>query len=84
VREVREELGVHLSGVRPAFTVHAPAHGLPEGTRLTMHCFYADPTGEPSPAGEIAEIAWLDRTDPHRAAPAVRRVIATLAADPDR
>jgi uncharacterized protein (TIGR00730 family) len=78
VREVREELGVRLRDLRPAFTVNAPAHGFPEGTHLTMHCYYADPAGEPSPANEIAELAWLDLADPHQAAPAVRRAIAEL------
>jgi ADP-ribose pyrophosphatase YjhB (NUDIX family) len=80
IREVREELGLDLTGLRSAFTVQAPAHGLPAGTALTMHCFYAEHSGDPQPAREIAELAWLRLADVHRAAPAVEKVLRRLAA----
>lgn len=80
VREVREEVNVELSDVRPAFTVQAPAHGLEPATDLTMHCFYATAAGDPRPAGEIDEFAWLALTDTHLAAPAVRLVLDEVAA----
>lgn len=78
IREVEEELGVRLSNLRPAFTVTAPAHGLPTPTQLTMHCFWAEPTGELRPAREIAELAWLTMPDDARAAPAVGEVLRRL------
>lgn len=78
VREVREELGVELADVRPAFTVEAPAHGLAVETELTMRCFSATPIGEPRPAQEIAELAWLRIPVDVRAAPAVHSVLARL------
>jgi uncharacterized protein (TIGR00730 family) len=81
VREVREELGIDLADVRPAFTVHAPAHGQ-AGTDLTMHCFHADPgAAKPRPANEIAELAWLAAADADRAAPAVQDVLRRISAD---
>jgi 8-oxo-dGTP pyrophosphatase MutT (NUDIX family) len=78
VREVREELGLELTDVRPAFTIEAPAHGLAVETDLTMHCFHATPVGEPQPAGEIEELAWLRIPVDVRAAPAVHSVLARL------
>ena len=78
VREVREELGVELRELRPAFTVTAPAHGLGVDTRLTMHCFHADASGEPRAAQEIEETAWLRIPVDPRAAPAVHSVLARL------
>ena len=79
IREVREELGLQLRGVRLAFTVHAPAHGLAVETRLTMHCFHGLATGDPQPAAEIEELTWLDIWGDDRAAPAVRAVLDRLA-----
>jgi 8-oxo-dGTP pyrophosphatase MutT (NUDIX family) len=78
VREVREELGLELRDLRPAFTIDAPAHGLVEETRLTMRCFHADPAGEPVPGREIDEMAWLRIPVDPRAAPAVHAVLARL------
>jgi 8-oxo-dGTP pyrophosphatase MutT (NUDIX family) len=78
VREVREELGLGLTDLRPAFTVEAPAHGLAAETELTMHCFHARAAGDPRPAGEIAELAWLRIPVDVRAAPAVHAVLARL------
>jgi 8-oxo-dGTP pyrophosphatase MutT (NUDIX family) len=77
-REVREELGLELRDVRPAFTVQAPAHGLAEETELTMRCFHATAIGEPQPAREIEELAWLRIPVDVRAAPAVHSVLARL------
>jgi uncharacterized protein (TIGR00730 family) len=78
-REVLEEIGVALTDVRPAFTVHAPAHGQPDGTSVTMHCFHAVAVGDPAPAGEIAELTWLAPDDRDLAAPAVQLALARIA-----
>lgn len=77
-REVREELGVELSCIRPAFTIQAPAHGLLTPHMLTMHCFYAAAHGRPQPAREIAELAWLEIPADERAAPALAEVLRRL------
>jgi uncharacterized protein (TIGR00730 family) len=79
VREVREELSLELTQPRAAFSVQALAHGLPEPTELTMHCFYAEYIGEPRAAGEIAELCWIDLDDTVKAAPAVQEVLRQLA-----
>jgi uncharacterized protein (TIGR00730 family) len=81
IREVREELGVRLHDLRPAFMVTAPAHGLPTPTKLTMHCFYAIPSGPLQAAREIEETAWLQVPQDDRAAPAVQTVLARIGAD---
>jgi 8-oxo-dGTP diphosphatase len=81
-REVREELGVQLREVRPAFTVTAPAHGLAAETLLTMHCFHGNAGGHPQPGAEIDELAWLDISGDDRAAPAVRAVLDRLTSSP--
>jgi 8-oxo-dGTP pyrophosphatase MutT (NUDIX family) len=83
IREVREELGLHLTGLRPAFSVCAPAHGLPVETRLTMHCFHATATGTARPGAEIDEVGWLAIAGDERAAPAVRAALERLSAAAD-
>jgi ADP-ribose pyrophosphatase YjhB (NUDIX family) len=57
VREIREELGLALRDVRPAFTVQAPAHGLDRATQLTMHCFYASADSMPAPTENRIRLA---------------------------
>jgi 8-oxo-dGTP diphosphatase len=79
-REVQEEVGIGLQDVRAAFAVRAPAHGQPDGTFVTMHCFYAEGDGEPRAAREIAELAWFELPDRARAAPAVKRAMELLEA----
>jgi 8-oxo-dGTP diphosphatase len=81
VREAMEEVGISLADVRFAFAVQAPAHGQPEGTIVTMHCFYAEGPGEPRAAREIAELAWFAMEDRRRAAPAVQRAMDRLEAE---
>lgn len=78
-REVAEELGmvVDPATVAEAFVVHARAHGVP-GTALRMHCFAAEASGEPRPAREIAELAWVGPDARERCAPAVRQVLDRL------
>lgn len=83
-REVQEELGLALRDLRPAFTVQARAHGLPQVTRLTMHCYYATADGNLQPASEIEETAWLQPPDDPRAAPAVRVVLNKIRPQPLR
>lgn len=77
-REVLEELGVVVEGIRFEFTVTAVAHGQEDETSVVMHCFRADARGEPRPDREIAEVAWLGLEDRGLAAPAVQVVLDRL------
>jgi 8-oxo-dGTP diphosphatase len=74
-REVFEELGLVLDHAMPAFVVEDEAHGFSSPRRVRMTCFTGAARGEPRPAAEIAEFAWLRPTDQHRAAPAVQQVL---------
>ena len=58
-REVREELGVTLIGIKKLHVFEAQAHGQPEGVDVRMTCFTAAYAGEPKPGAEIEEMAWL-------------------------
>lgn len=79
-REVREEVGVILrpDTILPFTVVDEAAHGYPEGTRVRLSCHTADHDGDPAPANEIAEMAWLHHGDRPRCAPAVQRVLDVL------
>ena len=79
-REVHEELGVRVAGIRFEFTVTALAHGHDQETSVVMHCFRAETAGEPRPAREIADMTWLGLEDRDLAAPAVQIVLDRLAA----
>ena len=74
-REVREELGVDLEYAEQAFVIEADAHGYDEPTQVTLTCFMGAPKGDPAPAAEIEEMAWLTAADRERAAPAVQLVL---------
>jgi 8-oxo-dGTP diphosphatase len=75
IREVFEELGVVLDRAAPAFVIEDEAHGLSRPRRVRLTCFTGTGRGEPRPAAEIAELAWLGRADRGRAAPAVQQVL---------
>jgi putative acetyltransferase len=77
-REVFEELGVVLDDAVPAFVVEDDAHGFASPRRVRLTCFTGTGRGEPRPAAEIAEFAWLRPADRHRAAPAVQQVLERL------
>lgn len=78
IREVFEELGVVLDQAAPVFVVEDEAHGLSRPRRVRLTCFTGTGRGEPRPAAEIAELAWLGRADRGRAAPAVQQVLDRL------
>ena len=81
-RELVEETGLTVAPdeFAEAFAVEDEAHGLP-GVRLRMTCFTGGPAvTTPEPGREIAELAWLEHADAPRCAPAVRQVLARLAA----
>jgi ADP-ribose pyrophosphatase YjhB (NUDIX family) len=78
VRAVGDALGIGLTDVEPAFTVAARSHGLLAEPPSTLRCFRATPVGEPTPAGDVEEVAWLRIPVDIRAAPAVHAVLARL------
>ena len=75
-REVREEIDAVLDDAELAFVVEDEAHGFSRPTRVRLTCFTGSLTGDPRPANEIAELAWLSWADRHRAAPAVQQVLS--------
>ena len=80
VREVREELGVAIdpSTMQLVAEVTAPRDGSPGEVRMT--CYTADHRGDPAPASEIAELAWITAADRGRVTVAERQVMDRLAA----
>lgn len=82
-REVREEVGIGLDAADlTLFTeIRAPAHNRPAGTVVRLICFTGGKTDdEPVPANEIAELAWFGTAETGRCAPAIRLLVAELAA----
>jgi len=80
-REIREELGVALDPLSFRFfaLLDEQADGFADGRRVRMTCYTADHTGEPEPAAEIAEAAWLRAADAGACPPAGQRVLRMLA-----
>ncbi|WP_324188618.1 NUDIX domain-containing protein [Nocardia flavorosea] len=58
-REVREELGVGVTGISPLGVFEAEAYGHSAGTQLHMTCFLGEVTAAPAPTGEIAEFRYF-------------------------
>ena len=58
-REVMEELGCHVSWVRPYMECTAPAADL-ESVTVTVACHLGEIAGQPLPRDEIEEIRWID------------------------
>jgi 8-oxo-dGTP diphosphatase len=81
-REVHEELGVELDPV--TFTlvaeITAAAHGGLPDQRVRMRFYEAGGHGQPTPAREVEELAWLSTQDRPRLAPAARLLFDHLAA----
>ncbi|GGN12409.1 DNA mismatch repair protein MutT [Lentzea pudingi] len=80
-REVREELGVEISGPEELKRYISLAYGEGEGAMVDMTCFTAQLLGEPRPTGEIAELTYVTR-DEYRehaeTAPAIHEVLDDL------
>ena len=62
VREVAEEVGLHITDIRPLGHYLADAANEP-GWLVDSTVFTADLSGDPVAAGEIAELRWLDPQD---------------------
>nr|WP_062335454.1 NUDIX domain-containing protein [Herbidospora sakaeratensis] len=79
-REVREELNVTIVPGTEALVgvFEAQAHGKAAGVTVRLTCYTAGHEGEPAPAGEIAELAWLSYADRPRVSPANQAVFDHL------
>ena len=78
--EVREELAV---GIVPGTLVYAgefsaEADGRPAGTIVRSLCYFAALDGEPTPAAEIEELAWMRHRDGVRCSKMARLVFDHL------
>lgn len=62
-REVYEELGCHVSWVKPYMTCCAPAADLAD-TTVTVSCYLGEIAGSPQACEEIEEIRWIDIHNP--------------------
>ena len=84
IREVREELNVHLKPDTIDYIgiFEAQADGKPEGVMVQMTCYSGDYDGDLSPASEIEEIDWFRYQDKHRTSP-VDRIIFDWLKDKD-
>lgn len=70
LREVREELNIHLDPARIRFYMHieAPAFGERQGVLMQQDCFMYDLQETPIPAAEIGDLHYFD-TDSYRKEP---------------
>ncbi|OBC15805.1 DNA mismatch repair protein MutT [Mycobacterium sp. 852013-50091_SCH5140682] len=84
-REVAEELGTgfDLTTVRPLGTHHAVAANEP-GHVVDAQLYLVSLQGEPHPAAEIEEMAWIDPHAPGdiELAPLTEHTVLALARDP--
>ncbi|GAA4612846.1 NUDIX hydrolase [Saccharopolyspora hordei] len=81
-REVREELGVGLVGARFFRRYETDAVGQGDGVQVSLSCYSGELDGEPQPAAEIAELAWMTREE-YLARPVTAPAIVALYADLD-
>jgi 8-oxo-dGTP diphosphatase len=79
-REIGEELGVELVAGTFQYleTFSAQAAGHPEGVMVASKCYLAEHVGEPSPNGEIEELAWFTSADMHRTSVTGQLILAWL------
>lgn len=64
IREVREEIQVATENIQPFGTFHAAAADQ-DGDTVEVRAYTGTLVGDPVPAMEIAEIAWITINDPH-------------------
>ena len=77
-REIKEELNVDLleESIEYVGTFEAQADGHATGVIVKMQCYSSNYSGQLQASSEIAEMAWLDRSDWDRIA-AVDKIIFT-------
>ncbi|QUH00296.1 NUDIX domain-containing protein [Saccharopolyspora erythraea] len=88
-REVDEELGVGLVAGSERFVGRyvTDAYGQGEGVQVDLSCYAAELSGQPEPAAEIAEMAWMTCAEylaQPETAPAVVALLRDLEAESAR
>lgn len=80
-REIREELAVELvpGSLVYAGEFSAQADGRAPGTIVRSRCYFATLDGEPAPAAEIEELAWMAHRDGARCSVMARMVLDYLS-----
>lgn len=82
-REIEEELTLNLD----VDSIHFYgefidlADGKQDGTKVRIRCYFANYDGIPTPAAEIAELAWIDSNDLSRCSTTAIKVLAKLKQD---
>ncbi|ONI84102.1 hypothetical protein ALI144C_15485 [Actinosynnema sp. ALI-1.44] len=80
-REIMEELGCAVVGLRGYRTVAERAYGQPDGTMVAISCYFGELDGDPAPMAEIAQIGWFTHGQYARqpeTAPAALRIMDEL------
>jgi ADP-ribose pyrophosphatase YjhB (NUDIX family) len=79
-REVAEEVGLRLDpgSLREVIRVEDQAHGRAPGDVVLLICFDGTADGTLRAGAEIAEVAWLPRSQWDRFASAVQKALARL------
>lgn len=82
VREIREELSVHIfeSSVRFWGEYVAQADSHPQGIEVAMQCYLGEYKGELKAAAEIDHLAWLTYEDYDRISPVDKLIFDALKA----
>lgn len=75
-REVREELGGEVRAPRLLGRYRADAVGQGIGARVELACYAGELLGEPRPAAEIAELAWMSLAEYRSSAEPAPAVLA--------
>ncbi|WP_461142799.1 NUDIX hydrolase [Salinifilum aidingensis] len=78
-REVREELGGEVRAPRLLGRYRADAVGQGAGVQVELSCYAGQLRGEPRPAAEIAELAWMTRAEYRATAEPAPAVLAMWA-----
>ena len=80
MREINEELTVNLtkSSIKPFSIYSAQADGKAEGIEVQLTCYFADYTGELTPAAEIAEMQWVGYDEQDKLSLAAKVVMQAL------
>ncbi len=82
-REIEEELTLSLDidSIRFYGEFIGLADGKQDGTQVRIRCYFANYDGMPTPAAEIAELAWIDSSDLSRCSTTAVNVLEKLKQD---
>ncbi|MCW2254859.1 8-oxo-dGTP pyrophosphatase MutT (NUDIX family) [Providencia alcalifaciens] len=82
-REIDEELTLtlHTDSIDFYGEFIGPADGKQDGTQVRIRCYLSNFDGDPKPAAEIAELAWLDSSDLSRCSATAAIIMLQLQRD---